>query len=234
MSDSSTPVEVFYSYAHKDEAFRDELETHLSLLRRQGLITEWHDRHILPGTDWSQALDEHLERASVILLLISADFLASDYCYGIEMQRALERHQANEARVIPILLRPVDWNNAPFAYLQALPTDAKPITTWRNRDAAFTDVAAGIRRVIEDLSSLQASAPRAALPSMWNVPYPRNSFFIGRDDIITRLHEQLKAGHRAVTATSHHWPGRHRQDTDRRRIRLPFPSGLPGRAVGTR
>ena len=194
MPDSSTPVEVFYSYAHKDEAFRNKLETHLSLLRRQGLITAWHDRHILPGTDWAQAIDEHLERASVILLLISADFLASDYCYGLEMQRALERHQANEARVIPILLRPVDWNKAPFAHLQALPTGAKPITTWRNRDAAFTDVAAGIRRVIEDLSSLAASAPRAALPPIWNVPYPRNSFFIGRDEILTRLHTQLQAG----------------------------------------
>ncbi len=100
MPDSSTPVEVFYSYAHKDQAFRIELEMHLSLLQWQGLITSWHDRHILPGTDWTQAIDEHLERASVILLLISADFLASDYCYGIEMRRALERHKASEARVI--------------------------------------------------------------------------------------------------------------------------------------
>ena len=193
MPDSSTPVEVFYSYAHKDETFRNKLETHLSLLQRQGLITAWHDRRILPGADWSQAIDEHLERASVILLLISADFLASDYCYGLEMQRALERHQANEARVIPILLRPVDWNEAPFAHLQALPIGAKPITTWRNRDAAFTDVAAGIRRVIEDLSSLQASAPRAALPPVWNVP-SRNSFFTGRDELLTRLRRQLQAG----------------------------------------
>jgi tetratricopeptide (TPR) repeat protein len=194
MPDSSNPVEVFYSYAHEDASWLNELEKHLSLLRRQGLITAWHDRHILPGTDWSQAIDEHLERASVILLLISADFLASDYCYGIEMRRALERHQANEARVIPILLRPVDWKDAPFARLQALPTAAKPITTWRNRDEAFTDVASGIRRVIEDLSSLQASAPRAALPPVWNVPYPRNSFFIGRDEILARLRTQLQAG----------------------------------------
>src|SRR6266571_7916163 len=178
MSDSSTPVEVFYSYAHEDASWLNELEKHLSLLRRQGLLTAWHDRHILPGADWAQAIDEHLERASIILLLISADFLASDYCYGLEMRRALERHQANEARVIPILLRSVDWKDAPFAYLQALPTDAKPITSWRNRDAAFRDVAAGIRRVIEDLSSLQMSAPRAALPPVWNVPHPRNAFFI--------------------------------------------------------
>jgi tetratricopeptide (TPR) repeat protein len=194
MPNSSTLVEIFYSYAHEDETFRSKLETHLSLLHRQGLITAWHDRHILPGTNWSQAIDEHLEHASVILLLISADFLASDYCYGLEMQRALQRHQANEASVIPILLRPVDWNNAPFAHLQVLPTDAKPITKWRNRDEAFADVAAGIRRVIEDLSSLQASAPRAALPPVWNVPYPRNSFFIGRDELLTRLHSQLQTG----------------------------------------
>ena len=204
MQDSSTPVEVFYSYAHEDEAFRNKLEKHLSLLQRQGLITAWHDRHILPGADWAQAIDEHLERASVILLLISADFLASDYCYGLEMQRALERQQANEARVIPILLRPVDWKGAPFAHLQALPTGAKPITTWRNRDAAFTDVAAGIRRMIEDLSSLAASAPRAALPPVWNVPYPRNSFFIGRDEILTHLHTQLQAGQ--ATPSHNHKP----------------------------
>src|SRR5947209_7093010 len=108
MPSSSSPVEVFYSYAHKDESFRVKLETHLSLLRRQGLISTWHDRHILPGADWAQAIDTHLEQASVILLLISADFLASDYCYGLEMTRALERDQAKEARVIPIVLRPVD------------------------------------------------------------------------------------------------------------------------------
>src|SRR6266702_4348869 len=203
MPDSSTSVEVFYSYAHKDETFRKTLDEHLSLLQRQGLITAWHDRRILPGTDWSQAIDEHLERASVILLLISADFLASDYCYGLEMQRALERHKANGARVIPILLRPVDWNKAPFAHLQALPTGAKPITTWSNRDAAFTDVAAGIRRMIEDLSSLAASAPRAVLPPIWNVPYPRNSFFIGRDEILTRLHTQLLAGQATALSQPH-------------------------------
>jgi hypothetical protein len=198
MPDSSTPVEVFYSYAHEDEAFCDNLQKHLTLLRRQGLITAWHNRHILPGADWAQAIDEHLERASVILLLISADFLASDYCYGLEMQRSLQRHQANEARVIPILLRPLDWDKAPFAHLQALPTNAKPITTWSNRDAAFTDVAAGIRRVIEDLSSLEASAPRAALPPIWNVPYPRNSFFIGREELLTRLRTQLQVGQASV------------------------------------
>src|SRR6266487_3695826 len=133
------PIEVFCSYAHKDEPQLQKLETHLNVLKRQGLISTWHDRHIVPGMDWAYAIDTHLSTASVILLLISPDFLASDYCYGIELQRALERHRANEARVIPILLRPVDWKGAPFAHLQMLPTDARPITTWRNRDEAFAD-----------------------------------------------------------------------------------------------
>src|SRR6266568_6990036 len=114
---SPTPVEIFCSYAHEDEAWRQKLETHLSLLRRQGLISLWHDRLIAPGTNWAKALDTHLETASVILLLVSADFFASDYCYGIEMKRALERQEVGEARVIPILVRPVEWNSAPFAYL---------------------------------------------------------------------------------------------------------------------
>ncbi len=151
MPGSSTPVEVFYASAHEDEGFRSTLDKHLSLLQRQGIIAAWHDRQIVPGADRAQAIDEHLERASIILLLISADFLASDYCYGVEMQRALERHQTNEARVIPILLRPVDWKGAPFAHLLPLPTNAQPITSWSNQDAAFAEVAAGIRRAVEDL-----------------------------------------------------------------------------------
>ncbi len=150
---SWTPVELFYAYAHEDEALRDTLEKHLSLLHRQGVISQWSDRHITAGTDWTQAIDEHLEQASIILLLISADFLASDYCYGVEMKRALVRHQAHEAHVIPILLRAVDWHDAPFAHLQALPTDAKAVTSWSNPDEAFADVAAGIRKVVEEFLS---------------------------------------------------------------------------------
>lgn len=157
MEDPQKPIEIFCSYAHEDETHLQKLETHLSILKRQGLIATWYDRQITAGTQWGQAIDTHLNSASVILLLISPDFFASDYCYGIEMTRALERHEAHEARVIPILLRPVDWKGAPFAHLQALPTNAKPVTTWSNRDEAFADVAAGIRRAIEALARLSAS-----------------------------------------------------------------------------
>src|SRR6266516_2356665 len=146
---ATTPVEVFCSYAHEDEAWRQKLETHLSLLRRQGLVSLWHDRLIPPGTDWAHAIDTHLEAASVILLLVSADFLASDYCYSTEMKRALERQEASEARVVPILFRPADLKDAPFEHLQALPTDEKPLSASQDEDMALTDVVAGIRRVLE-------------------------------------------------------------------------------------
>ncbi len=95
--------------------------------------------------------------------------------------------------MVPIILRPVDWTGTPFAHLQALPINAKPITTWSNQDEAFADVAAGIRRVIEDLPLLAASASRAVLPDVWSIPYPRNSFFTGREDALSLLHTYLQA-----------------------------------------
>jgi GTPase SAR1 family protein len=146
-------VNVFYSYTDEDETLREELEKHLSLLQHQRIVTTWHHRLIVPGTDWEHEINDHLNEASIILLLISPDFLASDYCYNIEMARALARHKAGEACVIPILLRPVDWRNAPFTYLQYLPLNGKPLIEWENQDAAFLEVARGIRAAIEYLYS---------------------------------------------------------------------------------
>jgi hypothetical protein len=148
----SGPVEIFVSYAHADESFRVELGKHLAMLRRQNVISLWHDRMIGAGTEWKGEIDEHLNSAGVILLLVSPDFMASDYCYDIEVRRALERHEAKEARVIPVILRPVDaWQEAPFGKLLGLPTDGKPVTTWVNRDEAFSDVARGIREAVRSL-----------------------------------------------------------------------------------
>ncbi|WP_437516751.1 TIR domain-containing protein [Sorangium sp. So ce1099] len=145
------PIRLFFSYSHKDEALRDELETHLALLKRQGLLETWHDRRIGAGTEWADQIDRNLDEADVILLLVSADFLASDYCFDKEMKRALARHDGGQARVVPVILRKTDWHSAPFARLQALPKDARPVTLWQDRDEAWTDVALGIRRAIEEL-----------------------------------------------------------------------------------
>jgi tetratricopeptide (TPR) repeat protein len=203
MSARPTAIEVFYSYAHEDETLRNTLEKHLSILHRQGLIFSWHDRKIAPGTNWAKDINTHLETASLILLLISADFLASDYCYGIEMKRALERHKANEARVIPILLRPVAWKGAPFEHLQALPTDTRPVTSWPNPDEAFADIAKGIRKAIEALSQPPAPVPRATSPSTWNTPYPRNPMFTGREQILQQLTDALKSGQTTALSQPH-------------------------------
>ena len=163
---TSEAVEVFFSYSHKDEDLRDELATHLAMLKNQGLIKAWHDREISAGTEWANAIDENLNSADVILLLVSANFLASQYCYDIEMKRAMERHEAGEARVIPIILKPVEWSGATFGKLQALPKNAKPITTWSNRDEAFLNVAQGIRRVVEEIAKGKTSAKVAPAPSV--------------------------------------------------------------------
>jgi len=164
------PVEVFFSYSHRDEKLRDKLAPHLSMLQREGVISAWHDRKIGAGTEWAKAIDDNLNAAGIILLLISADFLASDYCYDIEMQRAIARHEAGEARVIPIILKPVDWSSAPFSKLQAFPKDAKPVTTWSNRDAAFVDIAKGIRGAAEAMAAAVRDRPPATpIPA---VPLP--------------------------------------------------------------
>jgi tetratricopeptide (TPR) repeat protein len=194
MFSAEVPIEVFCCYALEDETWLRKLETHLSLLKRRGLIATWHDRLVRPGANRAEEIDAHLNSASVILLLISADFLTSDYCSGGQMQRALRRQEAGEARVLPILVRSVDLIPAPFTHLQVLPTDARALSTWSDQDTALADVVAGIRRVIEDLYLLAASAPRATQSGIWNVPYPRNSFFMGRDDLLKRLHTQLQAG----------------------------------------
>lgn len=143
------PVRLFYSYSHSDEEWRRKLETHLALLKKRGLIESWHDRDILASEDWKDQISQHLDRADIILLLVSADFLASDYCYDIEMQRAMQRHNAGEACVIPIILHACDWADAPFSKLQALPTNAKPVSSWADTNEAFSITAKGIRAVIE-------------------------------------------------------------------------------------
>jgi replicative DNA helicase len=142
---------IFYSYSHKDEHLRESLETHLAILKRQGLIEDWNDRKILPGFEWEQIIDSKLEEADIILLLVSPDFIASDYCYGKELSRALDKHEQMQAIVVPVIIRPVDWQAAPFAKFQALPKDGKPVTSWSNNDEAWLSVTKGLRKIIEEI-----------------------------------------------------------------------------------
>jgi len=139
------PLQLFYCYAREDAKLLKHLDEHLTTLKRDLGITEWHDGNISAGDHWEEEIHLHLASAHIILLLISSSFLTSNYCYNIEMKKALEKHASGTACVIPILLRECDWQIAPLRQLQALPRNGKPVTIWPDIDAAFTDVVGGIR-----------------------------------------------------------------------------------------
>jgi CheY-like chemotaxis protein len=157
------PVSLFYSYAHEDEALRDELRGHLKILERRGLLSSWYDREITPGEDWHAKIDEQLQMADLVLLLVSKDFIESDYIFGTELTVAMQRHQAGFATVVPIIVRaididPEDREALPFLSLQGLPTDLRPVTSWPNRDEAWTNVAKGLRATVKMIHEKKAAS----------------------------------------------------------------------------
>ena len=139
---------VFLSYAHKDEAYKDELKTHLKVLARLGKIEIWDDRAIDAGDEWHSEIMDALDGADIILMLISNYFIASDFCYDKELKRALERHEAKTARVIPIIIRTCEWTELPFGKLQAVPKNGQAISEWENPDEAYTFIAKQIKNVV--------------------------------------------------------------------------------------
>ncbi|HEY0753909.1 MAG TPA: TIR domain-containing protein [Ktedonobacteraceae bacterium] len=147
----SATLELFCCYAHEDQEMLANLKKHLMPLQRQRQIMLWSDTDLQAGVEWEKELYRHLESADIILLLISSDFMNSDYCYSTGMGRAIERHEQGNARVIPILLRPAFWRNAPFAKLRVLPTNATPVTSWPDRDAAFHDITEQITLVFPEV-----------------------------------------------------------------------------------
>lgn len=150
---STKVIELFYccSDAEQDEQMRQQLEDHLSILKRQNVITGWHKGMISPGKDWENEIDTHLKSADIILLLISSDFIASDYYWEVVIKQAMERHKAKQARVIPVLLRPYDNWKAIFGNIKALPKGERPVTKWKPYDEAFKSIAEGIRETVEEI-----------------------------------------------------------------------------------
>jgi WD40 repeat protein/predicted negative regulator of RcsB-dependent stress response len=147
----TTPLEIFCCYAREDQEMLDELKKHLMPLQREGQIKIWSDTDLNAGAEWEKELHQHLESADIVLLLISPDFMSSDYCYSTEMKRAIERHEQDNLHIIPILLRATFWRNAPFAKLQMVPTNAKPVRSWPDRDDAFNDITEHIHRLLPQL-----------------------------------------------------------------------------------
>lgn len=175
-------AKLFFSYSHRDEALRDELEIHLAALKRQGIIEAWHDRRIGAGEEFDHEISEHLEDTDIILLLMSPYFIASDYCYDVEMQRAMERHKVGEARVIPVILHPCDWHTLPFGKLLATPKDGKPISKFPNIHDGFLEVVQAIRKAAEEMntkkgvgSSSQPTTPAESPKTTKRTPDVRSS-----------------------------------------------------------
>jgi hypothetical protein len=144
-------IEVFISYSHKDENLREELEKHLKVLQRQGVIKSWSDRNIPAGSEWEKQILKNLQRAQIILLLVSADFNASDYCQYNEVNQAMEQHKTGDSIVVPVILRTCDWESMPYGKLQAVPKEARPVTSRKNQDEAFAEIAKAIRKIAEGL-----------------------------------------------------------------------------------
>jgi TIR domain len=200
------PVKIFFCYAREDEELLNKLKSHLRPLQREGLIDVWYDREISAGTEWEQEIKQHLNNAQIILLLVSPDFMNSDYCYSVEMKRALERHNRKEAKVIPIILRPVYWHGEPLGKLQALPTDGKPVRSpyWHDLDSAFYNVVMGIRKVVKVLATqhpttlpaikkeeqkerASSAAPTPTILQANETPSPASSFAVEKLTLIRTL-----------------------------------------------
>ncbi|EWS96429.1 toll-Interleukin receptor [Pseudoalteromonas sp. SCSIO_11900] len=141
---------IFISYAHKDELYKEELIEHMSGLRRAGIINEWNDRKIVAGQNWEEEISSSLTSSNIILFLISASFMNSDYCMGVEVKTALEMHERREAQLIPIVIRAVDWSDSEISKIQGLPKDARPISSWENADEAWLDVISGLKNHIQN------------------------------------------------------------------------------------
>jgi hypothetical protein len=208
---SAKAIKIFCSYAHEDADLRKKIETHLGFLKRENKIEHWYDGEIKAGEEWRGKIDAQLNSADVILLLISAYFVDSEFCYSVEMQRAMERHDAGEAIVIPILLHPCDWHHAPFGKLQALPK-SKAISLWPNIEEALSEVAKGVREVVEGLITARAASQTQPLvteeahypPAYYIPPPPEIKFVPRRDredrDIVERLKRELTQPSRRVIA----------------------------------
>jgi bifunctional DNase/RNase len=189
-------LKVFISYSHKDERLKRLLEKHLSVLQKNISIEYWSDKNILPGENWENMISEKLEAADIILLLVSANFLSSDYCYNVELQRAIDRHQAGKVTMIPIILEPVYWNELDISKLQALPTGAIPISKWNNKHEACANVTKGIRDAVITSADVLArnNIEDESRRALWRVKRITSSRLKLKRNIDPRLNSNIKKG----------------------------------------
>ncbi|HZI52793.1 MAG TPA: toll/interleukin-1 receptor domain-containing protein [Chitinophagaceae bacterium] len=151
IEDGTSKLRLFISYSHEDEKMKNDLDKHLVMLKRSGKIEVWNDRKLIAGQEWDSEIKKEMQDAHIILLLISADFNNSEYIWKEELAHAMQRHEQGTAKVVPVILRKCEWNEMPYAKLQALPRGARPVSDFQDKDDAFTDIASGIRLLINTL-----------------------------------------------------------------------------------
>ena len=159
MKNTNQQINIFIAYSRTDNHFLQKIRTHLKFLERKKEIVIWYDGEIIAGSFWDNAIIDKLENADMVLLLVSADALASDYFHKKEMQKALERHAKKEALVIPVILKPCFWQDD-LGDIQALPKDGKPIVKWRLKSDAYYNIARGVRESLELVKPLKANRLR--------------------------------------------------------------------------
>ncbi len=213
LSHLSEKINIFFSLASapQDRDLFDELRKHLSLLRHLGLIEIWYDSAISAGHNFKDSIKAYINQADIIVLLVSADFLASEQCFEVEMPYAQEQHMRRAIPIIPVLLRPADLQDSPLEEYSHLPQNGKAVTAWENLDIALNEVAQGIHRVVKEIASRLTGrrmfVKRPQFP-LSNLTYRRNLFFTDRDDTLEALHRYFTSGQTLQTRTQAlHGPG---------------------------
>ena len=206
LSQISETIKIFFSLApvSKDRKLFEELRKHLITLKRQGLIDMWYDSSIAAGSNARDIIQAYIRTADIIVLLISADFFDSEQCFEVEMQYALEQHAVRAAHVIPVLLRPTEWSGFSLEQYTPLPPNGKAVSIWDNLDSALTEVAKGIHRVVEDLTSRLTGPHRPVKPPqfpLYMLPHRRNPFFTDREETLAQLHHSFTAEQTLQTRT---------------------------------
>ncbi len=197
-------VKIFLSCADEDREFLHILERQLSSLIREGRIESWHRYKASAGTEWKKQAKERLNVADIILLLVSPDFVVSDYCYGEEALEAMSQYKKRDARVIPVIIRSTQWENLIFGKLRCLPTEGKAVNMWQRKEEALANIARGVRDSVEEIALKLRSAPHVAdkTSPFWNVPHWRNPFFTGREDVLHDLKRSFDTNQSRVQAIS--------------------------------
>lgn len=206
-------LKLFISYTHQDEKYKEQLITHLTTLKRRGIINEWHYRKLISGQEWDMTIKQELIDSDIILLLISSDFLASNYCFDIEIKKAMEKHEQNEAKVIPIIVRPCDWKDLPFSKLQGLPKNAKALSTWKDIDEGYLNIIEGIKATIDNLESIHENNNSTEQSNFITFDYDVIIARLPRGYLLIQDIEYSQNSQWAVTASYYDYEGNWRHST---------------------